>query len=51
VDKLIPARYSPEDMAGKRICKAELQRRFLLDENPNTPIVGVVSRLVSAEGA
>lgn len=50
VDKLIPARYSPEDMAGKRICKAELQRRFQLDVNPNTPIVGVVSRLVSQKG-
>jgi starch synthase len=50
VDKLIPARYSPEDMAGKRICKAELQRRFLLDVNPNVPIVGVVSRLVGQKG-
>ncbi len=50
VDRLIPARYSLEDMAGKRICKAELQRRFLLDVNPHVPIVGVVSRLVSQKG-
>lgn len=50
VDNLIPARYTPDDLAGKRICKAELQRRFLLDVNPRVPIVGVVSRLVSQKG-
>lgn len=50
VDNLIPARYTPDDLTGKRICKAELQRRFLLDVNPRVPIVGVVSRLVSQKG-
>ena len=50
VDTLIPARYTPDDLTGKRICKAELQRRFLLDVNPRVPIVGVVSRLVSQKG-
>ncbi len=50
VDNLIPARYTPDDLTGKRICKAELQRRFLLDMNPRVPIVGVVSRLVSQKG-
>ncbi|HAJ36655.1 MAG TPA: glycogen synthase GlgA, partial [Chloroflexi bacterium] len=50
VDNLIPARYTPDDLTGKRICKAELQRRFLLEENPRIPIVGVVSRLVSQKG-
>lgn len=50
VDKLIPARYSSDNMAGKRICKAELQRRFQLDVHPNVPIVGVVSRLVAQKG-
>lgn len=50
VDNLIPARYTPDDLTGKRICKAELQRRFLLDDAPRVPIVGVVSRLVSQKG-
>lgn len=50
VDTLIPARYSVDNLAGKRICKEQLQRRFLLDVAPNVPIVGVVSRLVAQKG-
>ncbi|MFZ1770144.1 MAG: glycogen/starch synthase, partial [Caldilinea sp.] len=50
VDKLIPARYTVDDLTGKRICKAELQRRFQLDVNPNIPVIGVVSRLVAQKG-
>ena len=50
VDPLIPARYSAADLTGKAVCKRALQRRFGLDENPNLPIVGVVSRLVEQKG-
>jgi starch synthase len=50
VDTLIPARYSVDNLTGKRICKEQLQRRFLLDVAPNVPIVGVVSRLVAQKG-
>ncbi len=50
VDRLLPARYTPEDLAGKAICKRELQRRFNLAEDPHTPIVGIVSRLVEQKG-
>jgi starch synthase len=49
-DPLIPANYSPDDMAGKAICKRELQERFLLEENPAVPLVGLVSRLVQQKG-
>ncbi len=49
-DKLIPARYSADDLAGKAVCKRELQRRFMLVESPDTPIVGVVSRLAAQKG-
>jgi len=45
VDQLIPARYTPEDLSGKAACKAELQRRFMLEVDPGVPVVGVVSRL------
>ena len=49
-DRLIPENYSVSDLAGKAACKAELQRRFLLEIDPNIPIVGVVSRLVAQKG-
>ena len=50
VDQLIPAQYSPQEMAGKAVCKAALQQRFALDIDPDVPIVGVVSRLVTQKG-
>lgn len=49
-DRLIPARYSAQDLSGKAICKRNLQHRFLLAENPHVPIIGVVSRLVPQKG-
>ncbi len=49
-DPLIPARYSAQDLSGKAVCKAELQRRFWLEVDAGIPIVGVVSRLVSQKG-
>ncbi len=50
VDKLIPANYSPDDLSGKAICKAALQKRFLLEEAADIPIVGVVSRFADQKG-
>jgi starch synthase len=50
IDPLIPARYSPEDMSGKAICKHALQERFMLETAPDVPIIGVISRLVSQKG-
>jgi starch synthase len=49
-DKTIPATFSADDLSGKAICKRELQKRFLLNVDPNVPIVGVVSRLVDQKG-
>lgn len=50
VDDLIPAKYSSQNLAGKQICKRELQRRFLLLEDEHIPLIGVVSRLVHQKG-
>ncbi|HEX5689148.1 MAG TPA: glycosyltransferase, partial [Roseiflexaceae bacterium] len=50
IDQLSPARYLPEDLRGKGECKRELQARMGLDTSSDTPIVGVVSRLVSQKG-
>jgi len=49
-DTLIPAQFSAQDLAGKRQCKRELQKRFMLDVDPKIPVIGVVSRLVEQKG-
>ena len=49
-DPLIPAHYTADDLRGKTICKRELQKRFLLEENAAIPIVGVVSRFAEQKG-
>lgn len=49
-DRIIPARYSRDDLSGKRICKHALQLRFNLELAPDLPIIGVVSRLVEQKG-
>ncbi|WP_297870253.1 glycogen synthase GlgA [uncultured Oscillibacter sp.] len=49
-DGHIKKNFSAEDMTGKDECKAELQRMTGLRQEPHTPIVAIVSRLVSHKG-
>ena len=50
-DALIAARYSANDLAGKRTCKKDLLAEFHLpEENLNRPLVGIVSRFVDQKG-
>ena len=49
-DRHIAQRYSPEDMAGKAVCKADLLRTFRLPEEPDLPVIGITSRLVNQKG-
>jgi starch synthase len=49
-DPLIPARYGRDDMRGKAVCKRELQRRLMLHETPDVPLVGVIGRFVEQKG-
>ena len=50
-DKFIPQQYCDKDFAkGKAACKQHLQTRFGLDVNPDTPLLGFVSRLVDQKG-
>jgi starch synthase len=50
-DAFIPARYTPGDLSGKRICKAALIRACQLDERlTERPLIGIISRLDVQKG-
>lgn len=49
-DPRIAVPFGPEDMAGKDADKARLQQLLGLREEAHTPIVAIVSRLVSHKG-
>jgi starch synthase len=50
-DRLIAARYTAADLAGKRLCKRALLGAFGLSaERMNAPLVGMISRLVDQKG-
>jgi starch synthase len=49
-DTLIPGNYSRTNMSGKAVCKEQLMREMGLDFEPDRPLVGLVSRLVSQKG-
>ena len=46
----ITANYTAEDLSGKAADKTALQNLMGLNEEPNTPIIAMVSRLVSHKG-
>jgi starch synthase len=50
VDATLPARFRPDDLAGKAACKAQLQREFNLPLRPDVPLVASISRLVDQKG-
>ncbi|MEH6451550.1 MAG: glycogen synthase GlgA [Psychromonas sp.] len=49
-DKLLPYNFSQNDLSGKVLCKAELQKEFGLDVRPDVPLYGIVSRLALQKG-
>lgn len=49
-DPSIEANYQPGDMDGKAVNKAALQKLLGLPQEPDTPILAIVSRLVSHKG-
>lgn len=49
-DQRITANYSVDNLSGKNTDKAHLQKVMGLREDPNVPIVAIVSRLVSHKG-
>jgi starch synthase len=50
-DPHLAANYDAETVAERKpLCKAALQRRYGLAERPETPLLGVVARLVEQKG-
>ena len=49
-DSFIAARFARKDRRGKAACKADLQRAFGLPEQPNVPLLAVISRLTPQKG-
>ena len=46
----LPATYSAESLAGKRACKAALQRELGLPVRADVPLCGSISRLTDQKG-
>ncbi len=49
-DKMIYKNYSADEPKGKSVNKKELQKFFGLPENPDIPLIGMVTRLVAHKG-
>jgi starch synthase len=49
-DPHVTANYSPDDLAGKRRCKAALQRSYGLPLRAHTPLAAMSARLVAQKG-
>ena len=49
-DGSLPRTFDPDHMEGKAVCKAELQRQLGLAQEPDTPLMAIVSRLVGHKG-
>jgi starch synthase len=49
-DPYLIRRYKPANLSGKKACKADLQRSFGLPEDPEIPVIGMVSRLTEQKG-
>lgn len=49
-DPIITARYSRDDLSGKKRCKAALQRVFGLPQRSRVPIFGMSARMVYQKG-
>jgi starch synthase len=49
-DPHIAAHYSADDLSGKEVCKAALQREMGLAAAPRVPIIAAIGRLTSQKG-
>ena len=49
-DRFIAHNYNLQEISGKQVCKADLQRHLGLSEAADVPILAVVSRLANQKG-
>lgn len=49
-DRYIAAPYTADDLAGKAVCKADLQRRVGLAAERGSPLIGMITRLADQKG-
>lgn len=49
-DKFIKKKYSAKDLSGKEACRTDLLSKFKLKDKKNTPVIGMISRLVDQKG-
>jgi starch synthase len=49
-DRLLPARYAVQDLAGKLACRAALLKKMGMDEAFKGPVFGVICRLTAQKG-
>ncbi|MDF7806071.1 glycogen synthase GlgA [Pontiellaceae bacterium B12219] len=50
IDTYIAANYSAADLSGKSVCKEALQKQCGFKIDPDVPMLGIISRLVSQKG-
>ncbi len=50
IDPLIAQNYDIDDMRGKGVCKADLQRHFGLPMDESVPLIGFVGRFAEQKG-
>jgi starch synthase len=49
-DIYLKTSYSADDISGKKICKAELQKKSHLKIDSQIPLIGMVTRLIAQKG-
>lgn len=49
-DKFLFKNYNANDISGKKVCKAELQKMLSLPVRDDVPIIAIISRLVGHKG-
>ncbi len=50
IDRHLAARYTADDLSGKTVCTRDLRRSQQLDDAPQVPLVGMISRLADQKG-